>query len=426
MKKKWLKFLEAKGVTEEQLKEKSAEELAELYNEFNVKNNEELEELISKKASKEDIDSLKDEISKATTEQMKALNDTLKEYGVAIKKLSAKEKEEATKGANSLYDGLKEGQDILNAIKGGGSDKLKVKVAGTMLISTNVSGGNVPVEQRLAGLDDIPSREVRLLAIVSRGTASSNVISWVSKVNRDGAAGGTAEGTLKNQIDFDIVVNTEDVKKFTAFIKVSEEMVNDIDFMSTEINNELIGEMLRLVESQVYSGDGTGLNLNGIVTQASAFVAATAPVAVNNANLVDVLRTAITQIKIANQTSPTYIMLHPTDVLGLLQIKRSTTDKAYIDALQMVAGNLSLDGVPIIETTLVTVDTYLVGDFRKATVFDKGSISVEVGRSGDDFVNNLVTVLAEWRGLNVIKTNQTTAFVTGTISTDAAALEAIV
>jgi hypothetical protein len=92
----------------------------------------------------------------------------------------------------------------------------------------------------------------------------------------------------------------------------------------------------------------------------------------------------------------------------------------------LVAGNLSLDGVPIIETTLVTVDTYLVGDFTKATVFDKGSISVEVGRSDDDFVKNLVTVLAEWRGLNVIKTNQTTAFVTGTISVDAAALEAIV
>ena len=67
----------------------------------------------------------------------------------------------------------------------------------------------------------------------------------------------------------------------------------------------------------------------------------------------------------------------------------------------------------------------MIGDFKKATVFDKGSIDVEVGRSGTDFVDNLVTVLAEWRGLNVIKTNQTTAFVTGTISTDVAALIAL-
>lgn len=415
-------FLQGKGISKDDLKAKTAEDLASIYYEYNEKNSADLSALIDAKASKEDIEALKADIIKTNLEHVKSLNETLKEYGVAIKKLSKKEKEEAAKQTNSLYEGLKEGKETLTSIKNGNSARLKFKAAGTMLISSNISGGNVPVEQRLSGLDDIPSREVRLLSIVSRGTASSNVISWVSKVNRDGAAAGTAEGDLKNQIDFDLVVNSEDVKKFTAFIKVSTEMLDDIDFMNTEINNELMGEMMRLVELQVYSGDGTGLNLNGILTQATAFVAATAPTAVDNANLVDVLRTAATQIKIANQSAPNYIMLNPSDVLGLLQIKRSTTDKAYIDALQLVAGSLSLDGIPIIETTLVTQDTYLIGDFTKATVFDKGSIDVEVGRDSDDFTKNLVTVLAEWRGLNVIKTNQTTAFVTGTISTDAQAL----
>jgi len=418
-------FLKKKGIEQADLASKTAEELAGIYNEYNAVKATELENAIEAKASKEDIEALKSELKANQVEQIKALNDTLKEYGVAIKKLSAKEKEEALSNSNSVFEGLKSGVETLKSIKEGSNERLNFKAAGTMLISTNVSGGNVPVEQRLPGLDDIPSREVRLLNIVSRGTANSNVISWVSKQNRDGAAGGTAEGTLKNQIDFDIVVNSETRKKFTAWIKVSEEMVDDIGFMSTEINNELVGELLREVEEQVYEGDGTGLNLNGIFTQASAFIPSTAPVAVDNANLVDVLRTAITQIKIALQSSPNYIMLHPTDVLGLLQIKRSTTDKAYIDALQMVAGQLMLDGVPIIETTLVTVDTYLVGDFTKATVYDNGSISVEVGRDSDDFTKNLITVLAEWRGLNVIKTNQTTAFVKGTISTDAAALETL-
>jgi len=418
-------FLKKKGIEQADLASKTAEELAGIYNEYNAVKATELENAIEAKASKEDIEALKSELKANQVEQIKALNDTLKEYGVAIKKLSAKEKEEALSNSNSVFEGLKSGVETLKSIKEGSNERLNFKAADTMLISTNVSGGNVPVEQRLPGLDDIPSREVRLLNIVSRGTANSNVISWVSKQNRDGAAGGTAEGTLKNQIDFDIVVNSETRKKFTAWIKVSEEMVDDIGFMSTEINNELVGELLREVEEQVYEGDGTGLNLNGIFTQASAFIPSTAPVAVDNANLVDVLRTAITQIKVALQSSPNYIMLHPTDVLGLLQIKRSTTDKAYIDALQMVAGQLMLDGVPIIETTLVTVDTYLVGDFTKATVYDNGSISVEVGRDSDDFTKNLITVLAEWRGLNVIKTNQTTAFVKGTISTDAAALEAL-
>ena len=112
-------------------------------------------------------------------------------------------------------------------------------------------------------------------------------------------------------------------------------------------------------------------------------------------------------------------------MLGLALIKRSTTDRAYIDALQLVAGQMSLDGMPIIETTLVTAGTYLIGDFSKSTVYDKGSIDIKVGYENDDFTKNLVTILAEWRGLNVIKTNQTDAFVTGVIATDVAALEAL-
>ena len=418
-------FLTTKGISVEQFKEKSAEDMAVLYNEHNDKTREDLAEAVKADAT-ELVTALKSELENSIVEQHKALNSTLKEYGIAIKKLTEAEKDEALQGAKSLLSTLKEGKDTLSAIKGGSRESLSVKVAGTMLLSTNISGGNVPVEQRLPGFDDIATREVRLLDIVSRGTAESNLISWVSKANKDGAAAGTAEGALKNQIDFDLVVGSETIKKFTAFIKVSDEMVDDISFMESEINKELVNELMLLIESQVYEGDDSALQLNGILTQATAFVAATAPEAVDNANVVDVLRTAATQIKCANQSGPTYHLLSPKDVLGMKLTKRSTTDKAYVEALQEIGGRLMLDGVPILETNLVTAGTYLTGDFNKATVFDKGSITVEVGRDSDDFTKNLVTVRAEWRGANVIRTNQLTSFVTGVIATDAAALEAIV
>ena len=353
---------------------------------------------------------------------MKALNETLAAHGVAIKKLSEK-------GANevgllsTVKTSLVEKADDLAGLKGDASKKIAFKVAGTMLGSTNVSGGNVPVEQRLPGFDVIPSRRVRLLDIVSRGTAESNVISWVSQANKDGAAGQTAEGAIKNQIDFDLVVNSESLKKTTAYIKISEEMLSDISFIESEINNELMREILKAVELQVYSGDNTGNNLNGIVTQASAFAAGTFAGTVDNANVADVLTVAANQIKLAEHDAPNYIMLNPSDVTALKLIKTSATDKRYVDRLVMVAGEMSLDGITILETTLVTAGTYLIGDFRMATVFDKGMVDIKVGYENDDFTKNLVTILAEWRGLNIIKTNQASAFVTGTIATDAAALE---
>ena len=115
--------------------------------------------------------------------------------------------------------------------------------------------------------------------------------------------------------------------------------------------------------------------------------------------------------------------MHPSDVTSLLLEKITSSDKRYIQALQEIASNRSLDGVPIITTTLVTVDDYLVGNFPSATVYDRGTISIEVGRDSDDFTKNLVTILAEWRGLNLIKTNKLTAFVKGDFSVDQAALE---
>jgi len=413
-------FIESKGISN--LAEKSAEDLAGLYNEYNDVKRTELENAIEAKATKEDIEGLKAEIVAGQINQVKALNETLAAHGVAIKKLSEK-------GANevgllsTVKTSLVEKADDLAGLKGDASKKISFKVAGTMLGSTNISGGNVPVEQRLPGFDIVPSRRVRLLDIVSRGTAESNVISWVSQANKDGAAGQTAEGALKNQIDFDLVVNSESLKKTTAYIKISEEMLSDVSFIESEINNELMREILKAVEAQVYEGDGTGNNLNGILTQATAFAGGSFAGTVDNANVADVLTVAANQIKLAEHDAPNYILLNPSDVTALKLIKTSTTDKRYVDRLSMVAGEMSLDGISILESTLVTQDTYLIGDFRMATVFDKGMVDIKVGYENDDFTKNLVTILAEWRGLNIIKTNQASAFVTGTISVDAAVLE---
>ena len=142
-----------------------------------------------------------------------------------------------------------------------------------MLESSNISGGNVPVEQRIAGLNTIASRRIRLMDIVSRGAATSNIISWVYQANKDGAAGGTAEGAAKNQIDFDLVVASQAVVKRTAYIKVSTEMLDDIDFIESEIRNELMRELLKDVESTAYDGNGTAPNMNGVYTTATAFAA---------------------------------------------------------------------------------------------------------------------------------------------------------
>jgi hypothetical protein len=426
-------FLQTKGLTTVTFAEKEAEEMAKLYNEYNDEARKALEDAVAKSASKEDIDSLKTELASAQKEQMISLNKTLKEYGLAIEKLNQNNSERSLiSNATSVKESLStdENKAKLSALKGLNKASaeqngitFEIKAAGTMLESTNVSGGNVPVEQRIPGLNLIATRQLRLMDLFAKGAASSNIISWVYQANRDGAAGGTAEGDTKNQIDFDLVVASQAVVKRTAYIKVSTEMLDDIDFIQSEINNELMRLLMLDIELTAYSGNGTAPALNGIRTVATAFAAGTFAATVDNANEADVLTVAINQIAIANQEAPNAILMHPSDITKLKLYKVSATDRRYIDRLIFIGNTLTLDGVPMIGTTLVTAGTYLVGNFNMSTMYQKDAVTINMGLDGNDWTKNLRTIIAEWRGALVTKNNSRTAFVKGTFSTDIAALE---
>ena len=431
---KFEKFLKEKGVDPSKLEEKSAEELAGLYNEFNTKQREALEEAIEAKASKEDIAKIADEIKQAQAEQLKQLNEVLKEHGVAIKKFLKPENgsknetvsDQLTKALTANIEKLKASKEGSQTIAKENSFDFEVKVPGTMTLANNVSGGNIPVEDRIEGLNIVPSRPVRLLDVMAQRATTSNVVSWVYQANKDGQAGQTAEGAAKNQIDFDLVVANETVKKTTAFIKVSTEMLDDITWIQSEIEQELMRELLKAVEQTAYDGDGTGQNHNGIRTVASAFAPGSFAASVDNANIVDVLVVAANQIKVAQEMGamPNYIFMHPSDVTSLKLEKVSSTDKRYVERLSMVGSTLLLDGqIPIIESTLITQGEYLIGDFRLALLVTRTGMRFDIGLDGTDFTDNLRTILAEWRGLTIVKNNDRSAFVAGDFATDIAAIE---
>lgn len=434
MNEEFKKFLQEKGVDPAKLEEKSAEELAGFYNEFNEKKRKALEEAIEGKASKDDIAKMQDDIKQAQTEQLKQLNEVLKEHGVMIKQLSTPAGKTATGSfSEQIAKALTVNAEKLKTMKDGTVSEVKanafefeVKVPGT-ITSANISGGNVPVEDRIEGFNTIPSRRVRLLEVMNQRSTTSNVVSWVYQANKDGAAGQTAEGAAKNQIDFDIVVANETVKKTTAFIKVSTEMLDDVEWIQSEIEQELMRELLKKVEATAYSGDGTGQNHRGIRTVASAFAPGTFAAAVDNANEVDVLTVAMNQVDIAqeNEGIVNYIFMHPSDVTKLLLTKVSTSDKRYVDRLIQVGSTLILDGVPIIKSTLITQGEYLVGAFDLAILVTRSSMRFDIGLDGNDFTENLRTILGEWRGLTLVKNNDRSAFVAGDFATDKAALETV-
>ena len=163
--------------------------------------------------------------------------------------------------------------------------------------------------------------------------------------------------------------------------------------------------------------------MNGIKTVATTFAAGTFASTIDQPNEVDVLAVAANQIEIANQPMPTAIMMHPSDVTSILVTKVTSTDRRYVDRLQMVAGSLSFDGIPLIKTTLVTQGEFLIGDFTKAYLDYKKGVTIEIGYNADNFVKNFKTIRAELRAVVSVEHNDRTAFVKGVFATAKAALE---
>ena len=213
-------------------------------------------------------------------EEKTSKNVTLKSIGQAI--------------ADAYSDSIDKIKDIAEK---GGLMNLDVKAVGTMSITNNYSGGTVALSQLEAGVTRITRRMPFLRQLINASGTTSKYITYIKSNGQEGGADMTAEGAIKSQADFNVVETSVAVKKVTAWIKVSKEMIADLPFMRNEINNELMEIVELKLDSQILSGDGTGDNLTGILQNAVAWAAGNFALQYVSPNEFDVLAVAIAQIQ---------------------------------------------------------------------------------------------------------------------------------
>ena len=263
------------------------------------------------------------------------------------------------------------------------------------------------------GLTNIQKRRPWILDIANTSPISTMYAQWAEKENQEGAAGETAEGSTKNQIDFDWVEKSKKVEKVTAYIKASKESLSDLAGLANEIDTELREEVLLKTDADLLSGDGTTPTLAGILSMDTAYSAGGFAGTITDANFWDVLRTAIAQVVAANFI-PNYILMHPNDV-AKLDLEKSS-DGHYVMPPFKSADGMTVSGVRILENTGQTEDKFTVGDFTKLNVRIREGFTIDIGLDGTDFTDNLVTILGEIRLVSYIKANHAGAFVSGDFS----------
>jgi len=373
-------------------------------------------ETVSKSELIEVLSKVKDLETKG--EDVKTIKSDIEEIALRVLGLETKGVDKNTQ--ETLGSILESKKSDLAAMKekSGSSVQFTLKAAGTMALSTNVTG-QVPQAEREQGITRIVRRNPYILQLVNVGTIMSNVWEWVEQKNLDGGAAMTAEGALKSQADFDLVVASANVKKVTAYIKVTKEMLDDVELMRSEIDQELT-ELINLkIDDQLLSGDGLTVNLKGITTTATAWAAGAFALAIPTPSKWDVLRTAINQVRVA-LFEPNYIVLHPTDVASM-ELTKDSTGQYVMPPFAALDGTI-VSGIRVVANTGVTIDKFLVGDFAKSGVRFKEGLTINVGYENDDFTKNLVTILAEARLVHRVKSNHYGAFVYGDFSDAVTAL----
>jgi len=384
--------------------------------------------LIDGNADMQSIKGLAEKIKTATSkEDLDKLKTQIDEIGLGVKALQEIPKQKKTgRLAEVLLEGYKalmfDKDGAFKPMSKGDHRTMELKTVGTMTTANIDAVGTDSIPFTLAqyesGLTRIVRRMPFILEIVNLGTTLKKFVQWAEQANPDdGEAEITAEGQGKHQTDFDIVEKSAEVRKITAYIKVSTEMLDDVDFMRSEINSELI-ELIKLrLDQQVLLGNGVAPNMTGIIPSATNFNTVPFQDSIFDANRYDVLRLAITQVQNA-EFQPNYIVLHPND-LAKMELEKNTTGEYVIYPYADRVGGM-VKGVPVITNTGMTEGDYLVGDFTKSRVLMRKDIAISIGWENDDFTKNLVTIMGEVRAVHYIKTNYAGAFVTGDFATSIA------
>lgn len=256
------------------------------------------------------------------------------------------------------------------------------------------SAGDLVQTTRLPGVQALPQRRMTVRDLITPGNMDGNALEYVKETGFTNNAGMVAEGAKKpeSSMKFDLVSTT--AKVVAHYMKASRQILSDASQLASLIDGRLRYGLAFKEEQQLLNGDGTGQNLLGIIPQATAFVAPFDPAGTETN--IDNIRLAFLQAELAEFPS-TGVVMNPID-WARIELLKDTTGRYIIGNPQGIIG-ASLWNRPVVTTQAITVDKFLAGAFKLgAQLFDRWQARVEVATENeDDFVKNLVTVLAEER-----------------------------
>lgn len=291
-------------------------------------------------------------------------------------------------GAQSVGQELAADEALKAWVQNGAQSSITLRPQNAITSVDGSAGGLIwPTEERGAPVA-IPQRRLALRALLTQATTESDVVKYAKQVLRTNNAAPTAEGGTMPESSYGWDQAEANVRKISHITHISDEALADAGQLQSAIDSELRYGLDLEEEEQILSGDGTGQNLQGMLTVATAFSAAAG---LPNATRIDRLRLGLLQVALANYAA-NGITLHPIDWAGI-ELLKDTTGR-YIFGNPNELRTPMLWGLDVVPTLSHSAGEWMVGNFAMAsTLYDRQQNEILISSEhGTNFVEGMNTM----------------------------------
>ena len=347
-------------------------------------------------AMKAQIETQKGEIERVIEQVQK-----LEEKGVKLRNQNPEKK--------SFIDFVK-GNDKYQALSQKSQNCAEIEVSKSDMASmaeTKVTSSGLVAPQYDPVIQGAPRQNLLIRDLIPTTPVTGQSFTYFKELLHTLGAGMVAEGAAKPTSNVTFEQVTDIVKKIAVWMPVTDEALDDVPQLYSYIQELLRYDLELKREGQLLKGDGTGNNLNGIMTQATVFDPALSK-ATDTA--IDTVRRAIYQARKQSKLAADAVVMSDLDWMNI-ELQKDGENRYLFANLQGLVTPV-LWGRPIVASDSMdegdgstTGGEFLTGSFQQgARIYDRMGFTIKVGMINDDFIKNQRAILVEERlGLAVRK-----------------------